>query len=132
MLYCLFVQAHEISIISAAVDLHNVNPELGWSDDEEDVLVDNLVKSIEDCFFSNSHFTGEVSKADVTIMREEAKKESLSRKPLKAKLKQPVAESFDDDYFARIVKDSLSADMHIMGEQINNLGVVFSTSQNLM
>lgn len=47
----------------AGVEQNNVNPELGWSDDEKDVLVDNLVKCIEEGFsFSNSHFTGGATK----------------------------------------------------------------------
>ncbi|KAG5405903.1 hypothetical protein IGI04_008626 [Brassica rapa subsp. trilocularis] len=38
-------KAQVISIISAGVEQNNVNPELGWSDDEEDVQVDNIAIS---------------------------------------------------------------------------------------
>lgn len=46
--------------------------------------MDNLVKCIQDGFsFSNSHFTGGVSKADASPMREEAKKKEKKTFPAK-------------------------------------------------
>ncbi|CAN6854210.1 unnamed protein product [Brassica oleracea] len=85
--------------------------------------MDNLVKCIQDGFsFSNSHFTGGVSKADASPMREEAKKkrkENLSRKTAKVNLKQPGADALDADYVATTVKNSVSADLCMMGDQHN-------------
>ncbi|KAL0749354.1 hypothetical protein Bca101_031357 [Brassica carinata] len=91
-------KAQVISIISAGVEQNNVNLELGWSDDEEDVQVENLVKCIEEVFsFSNSHFTGGATKADVIQMRDEAKKENKTCKTARANPKQHVSHAIDAD-----------------------------------
>lgn len=43
-----FTQAHVVSIVSDGVDLNNVDAEIAWSDSEDDVLVDNLAKCIQE------------------------------------------------------------------------------------
>ncbi|KAF8093389.1 hypothetical protein N665_0383s0021 [Sinapis alba] len=98
----------------------NVNPDLCWSDDEEDVLVDNLVNYIQEGFsFCSSHFTGGVSKSDVILMHEDSKKENLFRKTAKTKLKQLVSNSVYAEYVAFLVKKK-------------NLGMSFTNSHNLL
>ncbi|KAF8109040.1 hypothetical protein N665_0104s0344 [Sinapis alba] len=125
-------KAEVLSIISSGVERTNVTPDLGWSDDEEDVLVDNLVNSIQEGFsFSNSHFRGGVSKAEVIIMREESKKENLSRKTAKTQAKQPVSDSLDAEYVASLVQKAVSGDLMSMGEQIKNLGVSFLVANDI-
>ncbi|KAF8097727.1 hypothetical protein N665_0283s0031 [Sinapis alba] len=126
-------KAQVLSIISAGIEQMNVNPELGWSDDEEDVQVDNLVKCIGEGFsFSNSHFTGGATKADVFRMREETKKENVSRKSAKTKSHEPVTDAIDADYVANIVKNSVAADLSKMSEQIKDLTKSLTTRQTLM
>ena len=81
-------QALVISIISHGFDQNIANPDLGWSEDEDDVQVDNIVTCIEECFlFSNSHFTGGATKVDVIRMRDEAMKENISHKTARANVK---------------------------------------------
>ncbi|KAL0733926.1 hypothetical protein Bca4012_010136 [Brassica carinata] len=41
-------KAHVVSIVSDGVDLNNVDAEIAWSDSEDDVLVDNLAKCIQE------------------------------------------------------------------------------------
>ncbi|KAF8092049.1 hypothetical protein N665_0426s0007 [Sinapis alba] len=126
-------KAQVFSIISAEIEQMNVNPELGWSDDEEDVHVENLVKCIEEGFsFSNYHFTGGATKADVIRMCEEAKKENVSRKSAKTKSQKPVTDAIDADYVANIVKNSVAADLSKMSEQIKDLTKSLTTRQTLM
>ncbi|CAG7874340.1 unnamed protein product [Brassica rapa] len=120
-----------VSIISDGVDLPNFEPGVG-SEDEEDVLVDNLVKAAREGFsFSNSNFKGGATKADVSRMRDEAIKENNNRKTARANRKLPATEGVDAEYVASIVKNSLSADLSNMGDQIKDLALSLCNSQNL-
>uniref|UniRef100_A0A0D3CJB0 Ubiquitin-like protease family profile domain-containing protein n=1 Tax=Brassica oleracea var. oleracea TaxID=109376 RepID=A0A0D3CJB0_BRAOL len=126
-------KAHVVSIITAGVEEFHLNPELGSSDDDEDVLVANLVKCVEDGFaFANSHFIGGATKADVNRMREDGKTgKNRSRKNTKVNLKEPVTDAVDADYVADIVRKSVSAELCKMGEQIKNLSDNVTTSHPL-
>ncbi|KAH0922251.1 hypothetical protein HID58_022269 [Brassica napus] len=120
-----------VSIISDGVDLPNFKPGVE-SEDEEDVLVDNLVKAAREGFsFSNSNFKGGATKADVSRMRDEAIKENNNRKTARANRKLPATEGVDAEYVASIVKNSLSADLSNMGDQIKDLALSLCNSQNL-
>ncbi|KAH0860689.1 hypothetical protein HID58_088950 [Brassica napus] len=93
-----------VSIISDGAELPNFEPDVG-SNDEEDVLVDNLVKAAGEGFsFSNSNFKGGATKADVSRMRDEAINENNNRKTARANRKQPATEGIDAEYVASIVK----------------------------
>ncbi|CAF1933625.1 unnamed protein product [Brassica napus] len=126
-------KAHVVSIITAGVEEFHLNPELGSSDDDEDLLVANLVKCVEDGFaFANSHFIGGATKADVNRMREDGKTgKNRSRKNTKVNLKEPVTDAVDADYVADIVRKSVSAELCKMGEQIKNLSDNVTTSHPL-
>lgn len=120
-----------VSIISDGAELPNFEQDMG-SDDEEDVLVDNLVKAAGEGFsFSNSNFKGGATKADVSRMRDEAINENNNRKTARANRKQPATEGIDAEYVASIVKNSLSADLSNMGDQIKDLALSLCNSQNL-
>ncbi|CAN6858957.1 unnamed protein product [Brassica oleracea] len=84
------------------------------SDDEEDVLVDNLVKAAGEGFsFSNSNFKGGATKADVSRMRDEAINENNNRKTARANWKQPATEGIDAEYVASIKKmEDLLRNLH--------------------
>ncbi|CAN7028336.1 unnamed protein product, partial [Brassica oleracea var. botrytis] len=126
-----FLQVNVVSIISDGAELPNFEPDMG-SDDEEDVLVDNLVKAAGEGFsFSNSNFKGGATKADVSRMRDEAINENNNRKTARANRKQPATEGIDAEYVASIVKNSLSADLSNMGDQIKDLALSLCNSQNL-
>ncbi|KAF3524226.1 hypothetical protein F2Q69_00048567 [Brassica cretica] len=127
-------KAHVVFIITAGVEEFHLNPELGSSDDDEDVLVANLVKCVEDGFaFANSHFTSGATKADVNRMREDGKTgKNRSRKNTKVNLKEPVTDAVKADYVADIVRKSVSAELCKMGEQIKNLGDNLTTSHQLL
>ncbi|KAL0898287.1 hypothetical protein Bca101_082248 [Brassica carinata] len=95
-----------ISITSEGVELLKIDTDVAGPDDDEDVLVDNLVKAAGEGFpFSNSHFKGGATKADVTRMRDEAKKDNPNRKNARANLKEPVVEGVDAEYIANIFSD---------------------------
>ncbi|CAN6933690.1 unnamed protein product [Brassica oleracea] len=84
-----------ISIIYDGADIPNFESDVG-SDDEDDVLVDNLVKAAREGFsFSNSNFKGGATKADVSRMRDEAVKENNNRKTARANQKLPATEGID-------------------------------------
>ncbi|CAG7898836.1 unnamed protein product [Brassica rapa] len=127
-------KAHVVSIITAGVEEFHLNPELGFSDDVEDVLVTNMVKCVEDGFvFANSHFTGGATKADVNRMREDGKTgKKRSRKNTKVNLKEPVTEALDADYVADIVRKSVLTELSKMGVQIQNLVDNVTTSHQLL
>ncbi|KAG2298671.1 hypothetical protein Bca52824_035143 [Brassica carinata] len=114
-------KAHVVSIVSDGVDLNNVDAEIAWSDSEDDVLVDNLAKCIQ-----------EGIRSDVIRMREEAVKENNVRKTSKGIVRQHRADGLDADYVASTVKQSVSLDLRRMEEEIKNLGQTVSESQNLM
>ena len=120
----MFLQINVVSIISDGAELPNFEPDMG-SDDEEDVLVDNLVKAAGEGFsFSNSNFKGGATKADVSRMRDEAINENNNRKTARANWKQPATEGIDAEYVASIVKNRLSADLSNMGDQIKDLALL--------
>lgn len=121
------------SIITDGVELTNVDPDGGVTDEEEDVLVDKLVKAIEEGFsFSNTHFKGGATNADVIRMRDEAKNENINRKTARANHKHPITDGFDTVCVATIVKNSVSADLSKMGEQIKDLALSLDNSHNLL
>lgn len=128
-----FYQVNVESIISAGVVLNNVSDEGDPTDDEEDALVDNLVSSIETGFsFSNSHFIGGATKLDVIRMREEGKKEAHPRKSHKLNRNQKPMDPLTAEDVASIVKNTISGDLLMLGEQIKVLGVDLTNSQNLV
>ncbi|WZZ00154.1 hypothetical protein YC2023_072482 [Brassica napus] len=100
-----------VSIISDGADLPNFVSDVG-SDDEEDVLVDNL---------------GGATKADVSRMHDEAVKENNNQKTARANRKLPATEGIDAEYVASIVKNSLSADLSNMGDQIKDIVCLYAT-----
>ncbi|WZZ52809.1 hypothetical protein YC2023_052916 [Brassica napus] len=62
------------SIIVEDKEHFKASPDLGWSDDEEDPIVDNLMSLLEQQFpFNKSSFTGGVTNLEVNRMREDAK-----------------------------------------------------------
>ncbi|KAL0875230.1 hypothetical protein Bca101_024935 [Brassica carinata] len=71
------------SIIVEGKEHFKASPELGWSDDEEDPIVDNLMTLVEQQFpFSKSSFIGGVTNSEVNKMREDAKTEAINRKAI--------------------------------------------------
>ncbi|KAF8045859.1 hypothetical protein N665_4280s0003 [Sinapis alba] len=121
------------SIISAGVEQTNLDHEDVWSDDEEDVYVDNLVKSIEEGFpFTNSHFVGGATKSDVSRMREDAEKVNITRKTARSHQKQTATDPKNADYVANIVKNCVGPDLQKLDEQIKDLARVFTNSHNLL
>ncbi|CAN6898132.1 unnamed protein product [Brassica oleracea] len=122
-----------VSSIANGVELDNVDAEIIWPDPEEDVLVANMEKCIQEGFtFCNSHFTGGASTADVNRMREDAKKENNSRKTTKGNVNPTPGVAFDADYVVSILKSSLSADLRRIEEEIKNIGQTLTKSQNQM
>ncbi|KAF2602902.1 hypothetical protein F2Q70_00026965 [Brassica cretica] len=62
------------SIIVEDKEHFKASPDLGWSDDEEDPIVDNLMSLLEQQFpFNKSSFTSGVTNLEVNRMREDAK-----------------------------------------------------------
>ncbi|KAL0846404.1 hypothetical protein Bca101_019650 [Brassica carinata] len=67
------------SVIVEDKEHFKVSPDLCWSDDEEDPIVDNLMCLVQQRFpFNNSSFIGGVTMAEVNRMREEAKSRPLT------------------------------------------------------
>ncbi|KAF8077392.1 hypothetical protein N665_1041s0007 [Sinapis alba] len=84
------------------------SPDFEWSDDEDDVMVDNMVNLIvEDYAFKPSSFMGGASRVDVCRMREEAKTELQNRKTVKTKVASSAQglDVLDADSLASIVRD---------------------------
>ncbi|CAN7054269.1 unnamed protein product [Brassica oleracea var. botrytis] len=122
-----------VSSIADGVELDNVDAEIIWPDPEEDVLVANMEKCIQEGFaFCNSHFTGGASKADVNHMPEDAKKENNSLKTTKGNVNPTPGVAFDADYVVSILKSSLSADLRRIEEEIKKIGQTLTKSQNQM
>ncbi|CAN7034927.1 unnamed protein product, partial [Brassica oleracea var. botrytis] len=120
-------------LVSVGAGTNNAPPEFGSSDDEEDELVDNLLNRIHSGFpFSNSNFTGGMSKTDVNLMREEAKKDNNPKKTSKAKPKQSDGYVFDAEYVANAVKNSVAEDLSRIQQQVQAVGVTFTKSQSLL
>lgn len=121
---------HVLSIIPYAAEVDNALNDTVWLDDDEDVLVDNLVKEILDGFmFNHSHFTGGATEADVNIMREQAK-DNINRKSAKNRPKQKLAGQGDVDYASALIKDLISTELRRFGDEIKNLGETFIQSHN--
>ncbi|KAF8048173.1 hypothetical protein N665_2630s0004 [Sinapis alba] len=86
----------------------NATPEFEWSDDEEDYLVDNLMKLIDQGYpFSQSCFTGGVTKVEIIKLREEAKAKGIHRTNTKSKQGSSTQTlgGLDVEVVAAVVKD---------------------------
>ncbi|KAJ0262820.1 hypothetical protein HA466_0032930 [Hirschfeldia incana] len=120
------------SIISAGVDLENFEPNFSEADDEQDELVDNLIKAIEEGFsFSNSNFKGGATTGDANRMREDAKKENLNRQTGKAIQKHSVSDGFNAEHVATLVKNSVAAEVCKIGTEVKDLDLSLGNSQNI-
>ena len=60
-------------------------------------------------------------------MHDEAVKENNNRKTARANRKLPATEGIDAEYVASIVKNSLSADLSNMGDQIKDIVCLYAT-----
>ncbi|WZY92689.1 hypothetical protein YC2023_065018 [Brassica napus] len=84
---------------------------LGWSDDVEDVGVDNLVKLINEGYmFSASMFKGGATKSDVERMREDAKVRGKEKKSSKAPVK-PTGVDGGNCEVAAVLMDMIKPDL---------------------
>ena len=84
---------------------------LGWSDDVEDVGVDNLVKLINEGYmFSASMFKGGATKSDVERMREDAKVRGKEKKSGKAPVK-PTGVDGGNCEVAAVLMDMIKPDL---------------------
>nr|VDC70586.1 unnamed protein product [Brassica rapa] len=84
---------------------------LGWSDDVEDVGVDNLVKLINEGYkFSASMFKGGATKSDVERMREDAKVRGKEKKSSKAPVK-PTDVDGGNCEVAAVLMDMIKPDL---------------------
>ncbi|KAL0876593.1 hypothetical protein Bca101_026298 [Brassica carinata] len=120
------------SVIVEDKEHFKVSPDLCWSDDEEDPIVDNLMCLVQQRFpFNNSSFIGGVTMAEVNRMREEAKSEAINRKAVKPKqTKQTTpSEAIDCEAVASIVSDKVREDLSLMERQISSLSEAFLTFQ---
>ncbi|KAL0722857.1 hypothetical protein Bca4012_037456 [Brassica carinata] len=120
------------SVIVEDKEHFKVSPDLCWSDDEEDPIVDNLMCLVEQRFpFNNSSFIGGVTMAEVNRMREEAKSEAINRKAVKPKqTKQTTpSEAIDCEAVASIVSDKVREDLSLMERRIISLSEAFLTFQ---
>ncbi|KAL0796735.1 hypothetical protein Bca101_068112 [Brassica carinata] len=70
-------------------------------------------------------------KSDVSRMRNEASKVVNNRKTARENRKQPAPEGIDAEYVANIVKNSISADLCKIEDQIKELALSLTNSQNL-
>ncbi|KAF8093209.1 hypothetical protein N665_0388s0010 [Sinapis alba] len=121
-------KAAVVSIILVGNEDFNGQSEFGWSDDEGDVTVDNLVNLIEGGFsFTHSCFTGGASKTDVERMREETKSEAELRKTTKQKSNQTCGDVVDAEYIASCVKARVSEDLHRVADDVNRMGTQLKT-----
>ncbi|KAF8117661.1 hypothetical protein N665_0008s0017 [Sinapis alba] len=126
-----------VSIVSVGNEECNGQGEFGWSDDEADVCVDNLVKLIEEGFpFTHTCFTGGASKLEVERMREETRAEAELRKTTKQKTNHTSVSGLDAEYIASSVKARLSedlqrvsGDLNRIGTQLKNFGDAFGSLQ---
>ncbi|KAF2601415.1 hypothetical protein F2Q70_00028174 [Brassica cretica] len=73
-----------------------------------------------------------MSKTDVNIMREEAKKVNNPRKTSKVKPKQSDGPVFDAEYVANAVKNSGAEHLSRIQKQVQDVGVTFTKSQTLL
>ncbi|KAF8092878.1 hypothetical protein N665_0399s0014 [Sinapis alba] len=102
----------------------NATPDFEWSDDEEDHLVDNLMKLIDQGYpFSQSCFIGGVTKVEVIKLREEAKAEGIHRKNTKSKQGSSTQTlgGLDVEVVAAVVKDKVKEDFTRIESQLANI-----------
>ncbi|KAF8112101.1 hypothetical protein N665_0067s0022 [Sinapis alba] len=98
------------SIIPAAGEENITILDSAWGDDVQDVLVDNLLKCIENEFsFSNAHFIRGLNKVDVQRIRQKAVKENVPRK-----------------------KTKVSKYLNLLLEQMKHVEKSITSSQNLL
>ncbi|KAL0774852.1 hypothetical protein Bca101_040004 [Brassica carinata] len=120
------------SIIVEDKEHFKASPDLGWSDDEEDPIVDNLMSLLEQQFpFNKSSFTGGVTKLEVNRLREDAKTEAINRKTVKPKqTKQTTtSEVIDVESVASMVRDKVREDLSRIERQLSTLSESFITFQ---
>ncbi|KAL0877059.1 hypothetical protein Bca101_026764 [Brassica carinata] len=116
-------KAGVVSITAAGSEESNGDSQFGWSDDEEDDGVENLVKLIKDGFpFNHSFFKGGASKSDVVRMREETRSEAEIRKTSKQKSSQSSGDVVDAESIAASVKGLLSGDLTRLSEELSRVG----------
>ncbi|KAF8113130.1 hypothetical protein N665_0056s0035 [Sinapis alba] len=113
-------KAAVLSIISVGnTDLSGEN-EFGWSDEEADLGVDNLLQKIEEGYlFSHSSFIGGASK-------------SYTRKTTKHKTKPMMGDAVGVDYVATSVKARLAEDISRIESEVKNLAESFTNFQTLI
>ncbi|WZZ42905.1 hypothetical protein YC2023_039164 [Brassica napus] len=120
------------SIIVEYKEHFKASPDLGWSDDVEDPIVDNLMSLLEQQFpFNKSSFSGGVTKLEVNRMREDAKTEAINRKTVKPKqTKQTTtSEVIDVESVASMVRDKVREDLSRIERQLSTLSESFITFQ---
>ncbi|KAF8115524.1 hypothetical protein N665_0026s0067 [Sinapis alba] len=101
-----------LSIISVGNKDLSGQSKFGWSDEEDDVGVNNLLHKIQEGFqFSHSSFKGGASEADVARMREERINEAEIRKTIKHKTNLMTGDAVGLEYIATTVKARLSEDI---------------------
>ncbi|KAL0730796.1 hypothetical protein Bca4012_026890 [Brassica carinata] len=116
-------KAGVVSITAAGSEESNGDSQFGWSDDEEDDGVENLVKLIKDGFpFNHSFFKGGASKSDVVRMRKETRSEAEIRKTSQQKSSQSSGDVVDAESIAASVKGLLSGDLTRLSEELSRVG----------
>ncbi|KAF8051931.1 hypothetical protein N665_1642s0006 [Sinapis alba] len=122
-----------VSIISVENTDLSGDSEFQWSDEEEDIGVDNLVQKIEEGYqFSHSSFVGGASKADVSRMREESRNEAEIRKTTKQKSNLTTIDAVSVDYVATTIKARLTEDITRLELQVKNVAELFSNFQTVI
>ncbi|KAF8115398.1 hypothetical protein N665_0027s0014 [Sinapis alba] len=113
----------------------STSPDFEWSDDKDDVMVDNMVKLIEEGYaFKPSCFMEGASRVDVCRIREEARTELQNRKTVKTKVRSftQVLDVLDPDSLASIVRDKLKGDIFLVQSNMSNLQESLVLFQNLV
>ncbi|KAF8084362.1 hypothetical protein N665_0721s0019 [Sinapis alba] len=122
-----------VSIISVENTDLSGDSEFQWSDEEEDIGVDNLVQKIEEGYqFSHSSFVGGASKADVSRMREESRNEAEIRKTTKQKSNLTTIDAVGVDYVATTIKARLAEDITRLELQVKNVAESFTNFQTVI
>ncbi|CAN7053728.1 unnamed protein product, partial [Brassica rapa subsp. trilocularis] len=111
LVVCVALQVYVKSIIDEDPSRPLDESTLGWSDDVEDVGVENLVKLINEGYkFSASMFKGGATKADVERMREDAKVRGKEKKSRKAPVK-PAGVDGGNCEVAAVLMDMIKPDL---------------------
>ncbi|KAF8087013.1 hypothetical protein N665_0603s0015 [Sinapis alba] len=119
--------AGKAAVQSVLVDVnHEIrnSSDLDWSDDDEDPIVENMLKLIEEGYsFKPSCFLGGASREDVCRMREEARTELQNRKTVKTKLvpSGKATDVLDAETVACIVRDKLKEDISLLQGNMSSL-----------